>query len=131
MTNRFFAFFGQNQASVAMDIKDLDGDSSELTFALAFCKDIDSFRKDVARNILNGRLDALLDPEHKKPVRLTFQTIYRGDYPKRDVMNTVMDELRTIGRGREREDIVDVLENIEEDLEQVALKGLHEVAHLR
>lgn len=130
-TNRFFAFFGENRASVAMDIQPINENEQELTFALAFCSERDDFRKDIARNILNGRIDAARDPGHNKPVRLVFNTIYRGTHPKRDVMNRVMDELRSLPKIREQHQVATVQDLIRDDLEQVALKGLHETAHSR
>jgi hypothetical protein len=129
--NRFFAFFGENRASVAMDIRPINEAEAELTFALAFCGERDDFRKDIARNILNGRLDAAQDPEHNKPVRLVFNTIYRGNHPKRDVMNRIMDELRSLPKSRPHGEVATVLDLVQEDLEQTALKGFHETAHLR
>ena len=129
--DRFFAFFGENRASVAMDIRPINEAEQELTFALAFCNERDDFRKDVARDILNGRIDAAQDPTHDKPVRLVFNTIYRGTHPKRDVMNVVMDELRALPKRRPHNDIASTLANVQEDLEDTALQGFHETAHQR
>ena len=128
--DRFFAFFGENRASVAMDIKP-NGADLELTFALAFCNRRDDFRKDVARDILNGRIDASQDPDRDQPVRLVFNTIYRGNHPKRDVMNRVMDELRSLPKNRPHDEIADILANVQEDLDDTALRGFHETAHSR
>lgn len=131
MSNRFYAFFGENRASVAMDIKPVTESEQELTLALAFCSSRDPFSKHVARNILDGRINASQDPDHAKPVRLVFKTLYRGQHPKRDVMNRVMDELRSLPKVREQHEVATVQDIIRDDLEQVALRGLHETAHSR
>lgn len=129
--DRFFAFLGKNSAAMAMDVNPVDEDNAEVTVALAFCGIRDRFEKKIARSILNGRINASQDPNHKKPVRLVFNTIYRGSHPKRDVMNKVMDELRALPPTREREELESILNNVQEDLEQVALESLYTTAHSR
>lgn len=118
MSNRFYAFFGENRASLAMDIEDLN-DESRLTFALAFCNERDQFNKRIARDILNGRLDARiarLNGEHEKPVKHTFVKTYRGTHPKRDVMTHIMDILRELPKFRDHDEILDTVDAVEDEL---------------
>lgn len=129
--DRYFAFLGENSAAVAVDINPVDESNAEVTVALAFCNHRDRFEKKIARDILNGRINAAHDPNHKKPVKLVFNTIYRGSHPKSDILNKVMDELRSLSRNREYKEVINILDNVQEDLEQVALTSLHTTAHFR
>jgi hypothetical protein len=90
--DRFFALFGEHRSAIAMDIKNVSETSSKLTFAVAFCNKRDSFNKKIARDILNGRLDSRI--KLNEEVRLTFDVLYEGTHPKRDVMNPLMDAIR-------------------------------------
>jgi hypothetical protein len=65
---------------------------SRLTFALAVCCNKDQFEKRIARNILNGRLDARLTGEETPH---TFQIEYEGTTPRRDIMYPLMDLIRS------------------------------------
>ena len=112
--DRFFAFFGENRASLAMDIQDTGVDlvdglpKKELTFAVAFCNHRDDFNKKIARDILNGRLDAAAD----RHTRLTFKTTYVGTHPKRDVMNPLMSKLRSLSKDRDHSEVSSVLKDL-------------------
>ena len=116
--DRFFAFFGENRASLAMDIKTTDEANNlnlpqkELTFALAFCNHRDDFNKKIARDILNGRLNAAQDESREEPVRLVFKTTYLGNHPKRDVMGPLLSGLRQLPKDREHSEITGLLQDL-------------------
>jgi hypothetical protein len=116
---RFYGFFGGNRASVAMDVR-----GKKITLAFAFCNKRDNFVKDTARNILNGRLNARIDPKHTKLVRQTLAFTYKGDYPKRDLMNKIMDDLRDLPKDRTHAQVAEAFENITEEVFQKAEVGL-------
>ncbi len=135
-SDRFYAFFGKNKTALAMDVgtrnlrnygiaseQKLVGESDQnvfsLTFAFAFCNERDNFNKRIAKTILNGRLDAQAANLEERQVRLTYETVYIGDHPKRDVMCQLMDRLRTLPKNRPHfyiKNFKEILDDILDDL---------------
>lgn len=97
MSKRFFAFFSNHRAAVAMDEQSLENGGTQLTFALALCNNRDHFNRRTARSILSGRLDDRLAGNR---TRLTFQEKYDGQHSRKDVMSKVMDAMRDLPEER-------------------------------
>ena len=91
MSDRSFTFLGRQKAAVAMDEQDAGASGQLITLALAFCNHRDGFSKKIARKILNGRIDHRLSGSE---THLTYQTVYRGTTPRKDVMFPVLDAVR-------------------------------------
>lgn len=115
-SKRAYAFFGENNVALAMQETSVEC-GSLLTFAISYCGPHDRFDKSKARNILDGRLNARLNPENERDVKHTYQVLYTGQHPRRDVMAPIMDALRTLPKNRPgREGYLEVSE-VFEDLE--------------
>lgn len=91
---RTYAFLGEQETAMAMDVEDDDCVSGQkfITLAMTFCNKSDSFRRDIARNILNGRLDSACS---MSDTPFTYQFTYMGEKPRKDIFKRLIDCVRT------------------------------------
>lgn len=95
--SRNFAFLTEHNVSLGMDTKRLDDDRSQITLSLAFCRDsgvrADQFNQQVARTILNERLDHAVNGSNRVPPS-TIQFTYQGNRPQVEVFYPLLDAIR-------------------------------------
>ncbi|GAG39676.1 unnamed protein product, partial [marine sediment metagenome] len=91
---RSYAYLGEQGVSIAMDVE-CDGAIAGykwVTLAMAVCKKSDTFRKSLAKRILDGRLN-IAGYDHSN-VPLTCQFGYTGDKPRNDIFNKLIRGVR-------------------------------------
>jgi hypothetical protein len=89
--NHDYTYLPNWRAAVGMYTQDLNGGRKKLTFALAFCNYRDQFSRRTAKQIIDGRIVHRLAGNN---TRLTFETIYEGDKPRKDIFFPVVDAIR-------------------------------------